>query len=342
MKPFVLLLFLMFCHVRGQVQGGNDAEQGDFPYAVRVKSKYSNCEGQEKGCGCTGTIIHPNWVVTAAHCTETNRGIKIIAGDIWRKPSKDKEQSKHRKEYTATKMIQHPVWIKSSKKKEDFLQPIDIALLYFKDGITFNPWTQPITYLPAITPKTKDECKIMGWGKTSITIHKDGTEEQGDSANRLKYAKIKVHAVSGAQKFKDSKSNSWYSKLIVIKFETGGVRTLKGDSGGPLVCQDSKNEDVLCGVLSGSDTKSGVSLYSNFETHLKWISGVMSATTAEQNNQQGQQRQQERQQKNHNNQQKGRSPRHKQQKQQSQDQGNYFAAAVVTGLAGILFAYRRG
>ena len=353
MKPFVLLLFLMLCHVRGQMQGGTNAKQGEFPYAVQVTGSRINYITTFR---CTGTIIHRKWVVTAAHCTQkegTNLNMTITAGDVWREPSKI-AFGRYRREYTATNVIQHPCWNSHKHKKND--RPfLDIALLYFKDGITFNPWTRSIDYLPAITPKSKDECKVMGWGNTVIYDYL-GDTIQGVSSRRLKHAKLKVYAQSETKQFKDPKGNTYNSSLIAVmfsselykkttttrnKFKIEKIRTvqpLKGDSGGPLVCQNS-NQDVLCGVSSVRSTEhdeSGMAAYNSFEDHLKWINEtMMSAYTAEHNNQQGQQRQQGWQQRQQN---RWRS----RQKQQNQDQANYFAAAVVTGLAGILFAYRRG
>lgn len=48
-----------------RISKGKDAELGQFPYQTLLQLR--NEKGKVFRCG--GSIIHPNWVVTAAHCT---------------------------------------------------------------------------------------------------------------------------------------------------------------------------------------------------------------------------------------------------------------------------------
>jgi len=275
MKPFVLFLFLMFCHVRGQMQAGSNAEQGDFKYAVQIKYPILIREKRKKDCHCAGAIVHSNWVVTAAHCTHQNgiiQEISIIAGDIWREKSKIPGESQNRREYNASKVIQHPAYDRSI---EQSIYYYDIALLYFKDRIDFSSGEVDFIPLPQtpmeMIPAAGDKCTVMGWGSTRIVNEHDSNRRRHlNPSNRLKSAELKVRRWGRKAKLSIG-SKTYSSKLINVEFETGGPRPLKGDSGGPLVCKNLKNDDVLYGVLSDIKYANHIVLYQSTTHHLEWI-----------------------------------------------------------------------
>ena len=49
-----------------KISGGSDASLGDVPWQVAL----SSTSGNQIDVWCGGTIIHADWVLTAAHCTE--------------------------------------------------------------------------------------------------------------------------------------------------------------------------------------------------------------------------------------------------------------------------------
>src|SRR6266481_1616584 len=56
--------------VNRRIMGGEAVDSSVSPFIVGIRDKGSPRGGR---FFCTGTIIHPNWILTAASCTESNR-----------------------------------------------------------------------------------------------------------------------------------------------------------------------------------------------------------------------------------------------------------------------------
>lgn len=52
-----------------RIQGGNEAEVGEFPWTVALFRAKPN---EEPKYWCAGNLIHENWILTAAHCLTKN------------------------------------------------------------------------------------------------------------------------------------------------------------------------------------------------------------------------------------------------------------------------------
>ncbi|XP_068723572.1 zinc metalloproteinase nas-15-like [Montipora capricornis] len=206
----------------GCVIGGDDARPGAWPWQVGLH----NSRG---GFFCGGTLVTPEWVVTAAHCiSSTNPSYYVLRlGD----------HNSHRNEGTeqnigASRVIKHPAY--DSRRNNN-----DIALLKLSRPATINARVSPAC-LPQgnyiVPPGTT--CYTTGWGKI---------RHPGNSHNILQQAKISPVSESVCKR-----KNGYGITRAMLCAGVQGTRLggCHGDSGASFVCRDNGGLWVLQGAVS--------------------------------------------------------------------------------------------
>src|SRR5262249_32797242 len=56
------------------IVGGSPAPAGAWPSIAYLRGSYTDGDGNEHDYACTGSVVAPQWIVTAAHCTFGNSG----------------------------------------------------------------------------------------------------------------------------------------------------------------------------------------------------------------------------------------------------------------------------
>lgn len=109
---------------QSRVIGGVDAAKGDWPWQVGMYMSGSFI--------CGGTLIAPNWVLTASHCvvsdgvTGSPQNFEIVAGDLHREMNDTTEQK-----HLVERIIPHPNYDGSTINN-------DIALMKLRTPVLMN------------------------------------------------------------------------------------------------------------------------------------------------------------------------------------------------------------
>jgi len=243
---------------RGQrIVNGEETEVNEYPWIGGLVS----AGGGFVWCGAT--LISNQWVLTAAHCTDTAApaDIEILLG----------EHDYYDEEETITLRMQiadifnHP---KYNPETVDY----DFSLLRLSDPVDFAMYPH---IRPVCLPKDPTEdydgflATVAGWGATS---------EGGSTSNYLQSADVTVLSNEDCNGAEYAYGGAITDRMLCANVEGGGTDSCQGDSGGPLI---TPNPDLheLIGVVSwgygcAQDYAPGV--YARVTKVLSWISRTTS------------------------------------------------------------------
>lgn len=235
------------------IVGGRDAASAAWPWQVSLQYRASDGSFRHT---CGGVLISPNFVLTAAHCTD-GRGSKemfrVAAG-------LNNIEEETGTVFEVEEIINH----EDFEMNPIFGFPNDIGLLKLKTPVETNDKIQ----FACLPPKDVDfagnsDCWISGWGKTWFT-------DEGVPA-KLQEANVAVPTTEQCQE-----------EHIGTVLDThicagdGYPSACSGDSGGPMSC---KVDGVwhVAGVTSwGIATCVGLpSVYTRITSYLDWLEGKM-------------------------------------------------------------------
>jgi secreted trypsin-like serine protease len=233
------------------VVGGNDAEPGEYPAVAQVSYLAWNC---------TGTLISPDTVLTAGHCSSVDLGT-VGTPATWPAQSIQVRVGSYRDGDGEL------VPVKSVAGHRNYLatKGYDISIL----KLARNSTKPPVRVAGAAERSIWSAgsiATVAGWGLT---------EEDGDAPDTLQEADIPITTdayCAGAY------SNFDPTTMVCAGYPEGGVDTCQGDSGGPMFGRAADGGLRVVGATSFGDGcarpgKPGVYARVADTTLREWIRG---------------------------------------------------------------------
>ncbi|XP_033026046.1 serine protease 55-like [Lacerta agilis] len=189
-----------------RIVGGSKSLPGKWPWVVSIQTSTYHF--------CGGSIVHPWWVLSAAHCfAERSDKVRVAAGSNL--------LGRHNVTRWVRKIHLHPEY--STRTYDN-----DLALLLLDKPIPYSFYhSPPLPPRPQHRPRRQHvgELHRGGWGLTKA----------GSGQGSYSLLDVQVGMVDWMLCLRWLRSLT--KNMICAGFEEGGRDACQGDSGGPLMCR---------------------------------------------------------------------------------------------------------
>ncbi|XP_031571313.1 chymotrypsinogen B-like [Actinia tenebrosa] len=227
-----------------RVVNGQDAAQHSWPWQISLRVRGRHI--------CGGTLIRPDWVLTAAHCVDRNpvpSGYTVVVGGHRRRGTTSVQQT-----FNLKKLIKHSGFSMQNLKH-------DLALLQLERPVSLSDKVN-VACLPTADAIVGSKCYITGWGRTS---------GGGPLPDILQQAMLPVASHSDCKaKYSIADAKAHLCAGEARAAASGGCN---GDSGGPFVCEEG-GRWVVHGAVSFGKRNCPTTHYTVFarvNSYLDWI-----------------------------------------------------------------------
>ena len=234
--------------------GGQPAEVGEWPWQAMVMAGANFCGG---------TLIHTEWILTAAHCVyDTNQklyptdALQVILGDYYLYTHDDSEQ-----QFIVDRVLVHPDVNLTTYDN-------DIALLHLTTPAVINRYVAPI-----VLPSNPEAEALVTPGALAVVIGWGATKENAGLAPVLR--EVEVPFVANA----DCRQSYGLltANMLCAGYPEGSKDACQGDSGGPLMVPDQTGNWKLVGLVSfgyGCGRPLFYGVYTRVANYRAWVEGI--------------------------------------------------------------------
>ncbi|XP_044526959.1 kallikrein-5 [Gracilinanus agilis] len=234
-------------HSQGETRQENDRILNGTNCQPRTQPWQAALFLQPNRLYCGAVLIHPRWVLTAAHCQKPTYIVRL---GRYRLHGAEPGQRILR----GVQSFPHPRYTRPAHSN-------DLMLIKLNGRVTMSKSIQSIKISPR-APRPGTQCLVSGWGTTS--------SPQVHYPQVLQCLNITIMSQAACQKAYPGEIDS----TMFCAGDEAGKDSCQGDSGGPVVCNGALQGLVSWGdVPCGQPNKPGV--YTNLYLFKNWIEDII-------------------------------------------------------------------